>query len=74
MGFLCDQVNRRDGILSGIKKQQDDGVSMKSPTIALLASVVYAAEQVCFVLIILMPGRNDMMFNLFRISTMRCAA
>ncbi len=36
----------REGILSGIKKQQDDGVSMKNPTVALLAAFVYSAEQV----------------------------
>jgi hypothetical protein len=35
-----------DSILTGIKKQQEDGSSMKSATVALMAALVYSHEQV----------------------------
>jgi hypothetical protein len=43
-------VHISEGILAGIKKQQDDGATMKNATIALMAAVVHVADQVCFYL------------------------
>jgi hypothetical protein len=38
-----------DSILSGIKKQQEDGSSMKNATVALMAALVYSQDQVWLV-------------------------
>ena len=50
--FICCVVECSDvlvyseGILAGLKKQMDDGSSMKNHTIALMAAVVYSHDNV----------------------------